>query len=749
MINPNAFQNFGYGKKPSGKSKATQAVNGREIQLRTDKEYIQWRYKGDKEWLDLVALKKLRGPEGKQGIAGKDGIQGPAGIDGKPGEKGEPGQDGNIGAIGPQGPKGDTGEQGPRGLQGITGPEGAKGEPGIPGKDGNPGKDGQEVELRTSDKYIQWKYVTQSTWNNLILIEDLKGPRGERGERGPKGDKGERGPMGYTGSAGPAGPKGDKGDPGEGGDGLWTELDSDKLQPIDSARKQIHLGGESSIIDLIAPGATFLATRADGSGAGLISQVFGSGALAPTFFAIRGRGTHGSPTASGNGDTVLNLAGTGYTSSNQPGIYFGQIAGMNIVVEGTPGATTVPMSVEINNNQGSVLKTHQGRNLVIGSGSATPEEKLNIQGRMELLAQSSAPTGRTSYGKVWVKNDGDLYYTDPDNNTYNLITADGENYQPLLALETRTKYALVGGGTWANYDNQAFQLPNPGDFTDGGFDVYIEYVPLWGTRDPSAPANDSYQELFSIEHPTAWGGDLLEMAIVHRGKDAYQFLEFTSPSGTSVNGYGEDPVMVDYDYYTHYLHHTRVRYTHDPTTGVTKIWRPIKFGETAEQTAHGVGWITSQSNNKGGAYAIDTNDTNEPWKIGKGAGRFLVARVVVNQYDGTAMADFNAEDATDELTVPDPIAGVDWTSSGSFAKIVDTEDIVKGLTGQAVGGASGYSLALPVDYNSTYAYAGYEHISDGSWYIYRRTRATNVRQYATGSSDFATNWTGRAGLTYS
>ena len=41
-----------------------------------------------------------------------------------------------------------------------------------------------------------------------------------------------------------------------------------------------------------------------------------------------------------------------------------------------------------------------------------------------------------------------------------------------------------------------------------------------------------------------------------------------------------------------------------------------------------------------------------------------------------------------------------------------------------------------------------ELTSDGSWYIYRRTRATNVREYATGASNYATNWTGRAGLTY-
>lgn len=49
---------------------------------------------------------------------------------------------------------------------------------------------------------------------------------------------------------------------------------------------------------------------------------------------------------------------------------------------------------------------------------------------------------------------------------------------------------------------------------------------------------------------------------------------------------------------------------------------------------------------------------------------------------------------------------------------------------------------------NTYAYVGYENTSDNSWYIYRRTRATNLRQYATGASDYATNWTNRGSLTY-
>ena len=67
----------------------------------------------------------------------------------------------------------------------------------------------------------------------------------------------------------------------------------------------------------------------------------------------------------------------------------------------------------------------------------------------------------------------------------------------------------------------------------------------------------------------------------------------------------------------------------------------------------------------------------------------------------------------------------------------------------AGGGSSNTNDQLQdQELTDTYAYVGYENSNDGSWYIYRRTRATNLRQYATGLTDYATNWTGRAGLTY-
>lgn len=43
---------------------------------------------------------------------------------------------------------------------------------------GGSGSDGREIELQKSTDYIQWRYVGDSKWNNLIALSDLKGANG-------------------------------------------------------------------------------------------------------------------------------------------------------------------------------------------------------------------------------------------------------------------------------------------------------------------------------------------------------------------------------------------------------------------------------------------------------------------------------------------------------------------------------------------------------------------------------------------
>jgi len=80
-----------------------------------------------------------------------------------------------------------------------------------------------------------------------------------------------------------------------------------------------------------------------------------------------------------------------------------------------------------------------------------------------------------------------------------------------------------------------------------------------------------------------------------------------------------------------------------------------------------------------------------------------------------------------------------------------------GVGAMAMGGAggakgsdikSGHALQN-TEKTSSYTYVGYERPSDNDWYIYRRTLSNNLRGYALGTSDYATNWGNRESLTYS
>ena len=107
--------------------KGDRGTDGREIELRKDSLYIQWRYKGDSSWNNLIAYSDLKGDKGDKGDKGEQGVQGPKG------DQGIQGLQGLKGDTGAQGAKGDKGDKGDRGEQGIQGPQGLKGEQGIQG----------------------------------------------------------------------------------------------------------------------------------------------------------------------------------------------------------------------------------------------------------------------------------------------------------------------------------------------------------------------------------------------------------------------------------------------------------------------------------------------------------------------------------------------------------------------------------------------------------------------------------------
>jgi hypothetical protein len=44
------------------------------------------------------------------------------------------------------------------------------------------GADGREVEVQNNGTHIQWRYVGDVSWTNLVAVSDLKGDKGDTGE---------------------------------------------------------------------------------------------------------------------------------------------------------------------------------------------------------------------------------------------------------------------------------------------------------------------------------------------------------------------------------------------------------------------------------------------------------------------------------------------------------------------------------------------------------------------------------------
>lgn len=279
----------------------------------------------------------------------------------------------------------------------------------------------------------------------------------------------------------------------------------------------------------------------------------------------------------------------------------------------------------------------------------------------------------------------------------------------LYGLEDRAKYALLGSGIWTSYDSQGFTIPNPGDFNDGGVDIYNEYVPLWQGADQTGMNRWTFQEIFTIEDDLAWGGDLVETAICWKGRNPVPFLEVTAADSAvedgSGNGYGEYPSII---YTTDQFNGEafmlqRVRYTYNPSTGAAVLYRPAITGETVASTAFGVDWIVADTrvHQNPGSHPMASVDPLKPIHVGKGSGRYLVSRVTVNSFDGTPYCDFNPSANTiDENTVSDPVIGGNWTNAASpFAKIVDSTDLIENWftpTQDIINQAQADALALAV-----------------------------------------------------
>lgn len=181
----------------------TNGENGKSAEIRRTSTHIQWRYEGDSSWIDLVPISELKGLPGNNGLdglAGKDGAKGNDGLDGRKLEiqksdthlqyryEGDDQWTNLVALIELVGPKGNDGANGINGTDGADGANGADGINGSDGVDGTDGingadgADGREIELSKSATHIQWRYVGESSWIDVVALADLKGNKGDQGQ---------------------------------------------------------------------------------------------------------------------------------------------------------------------------------------------------------------------------------------------------------------------------------------------------------------------------------------------------------------------------------------------------------------------------------------------------------------------------------------------------------------------------------------------------------------------------------------
>lgn len=139
------------------------AILSDQISIRQSDGKIQYRLSGMGDWQDITTVSALTGKDGQDGTNGVDG---------------EDGADGKDGVVGRDGA---TGATGPSGLDGADGQDGVDGVDGMGGIDGKDGADGREIELQKDLYFIQWRYVGEAGWRNLIAYSDLKGEKGDAG----------------------------------------------------------------------------------------------------------------------------------------------------------------------------------------------------------------------------------------------------------------------------------------------------------------------------------------------------------------------------------------------------------------------------------------------------------------------------------------------------------------------------------------------------------------------------------------
>ena len=138
-------------------------VSGRTVEFQSTGTYIQWRYVGDVLWINIVLLADLKGTDGytpRKGIDYIDGYTPVKGVDYFDGINGKPVEFQNNGTYLQWRYVGDTAWTNLITLASLQ------------------GADGHDIELQKGSTAIQWRQIGTLTWIDLVQLSDLKGAPG-------------------------------------------------------------------------------------------------------------------------------------------------------------------------------------------------------------------------------------------------------------------------------------------------------------------------------------------------------------------------------------------------------------------------------------------------------------------------------------------------------------------------------------------------------------------------------------------
>ena len=164
------------------------------------------------------------------------------------------------------------------------------------------------------------------------------------------------------------------------------------------------------------------------------------------------------------------------------------------------GLTGVNWQMYMDESDSQKLKFYSGSHLVtfqtngnVGIGTMTPNQKLTVEGTMDLKEQAAAGADTGAYGQIWVKNDtpNELYFTD-DAGTDTLISPHAKdappdfykpgevpgrvaihkqvyNYSGVIAWERGDLYREE---SFADYNARRVSVPGHVDLVQKDWDVY-------------------------------------------------------------------------------------------------------------------------------------------------------------------------------------------------------------------------------------------------------------------------------------